>query len=147
MIHRALWVGRWGVDFSFAPDGYDRGRILDCLYDCGASLAVLQRASDLMSGCYMKKASRQGLMYGCGYNQGFTFSNPSLMQSVVVIGPTTNGAEFQNTVVHELFHLATAISASLGIDLLGEEAAYLSGDTMRDLADIVCELGCRRCRH
>lgn len=63
----------------------------------------------------------------------------------MAIGPTTSGAEFQDTLVHEVHHLAVAIAAELGIDLESESPAYIAGDSARALADVVCELGCRHC--
>lgn len=148
MTRRVLRIGRWVVDFIFAPRGYDIDGILACLYDCGASRHIMYKAEDLMMGCEMEFASEgpDGLMYECGFNQGFTFSNSARERAVVVIGPTTSGAEFQDTLVHEIHHLAVAIGNHLGFDLMGEGPAYLSGDTMRELADIVCHLGCDHCR-
>ena len=148
MLRRVLRIGRWVVDFIFAPRGYDIDGILACLYDCGASGSVMHKAEDLMLGCEMDYASDgpDGLMYECGLNQGFTFSNSAIERAVVVIGPTTSGAEFLDTVTHEIHHLAVAITNHLGFDLTSESPAYLSGDTMRELADIVCSLGCDHCR-
>ena len=148
MLRRVLRIGRWVVDFIFAPRGYDIDGILACLYDCGASGSVMHKAEDLMLGCEMDYASDgpDGLMYECGLNQGFTFSNSAIERAVVVIGPTTSGAEFLDTVTHEIHHLAVAIANHLGFDLTSESPAYLSGDTMRELADIVCRLGCDHCR-
>lgn len=148
MIHRVLRIGRWVVDFIFAHRGYDIDGILACLYDCGASGRILRKAEDLMLGCEMEHASDgpDGLMYECGLNQGFTFSNSERERAVVVIGPTTSGAEFVNTLSHEIFHLSIAISKHLGLNLDGEGPAYLSGDTMREIADVVCRLGCEHCR-
>lgn len=60
----------------------------------------------------------------------------------VVIGPTTSAAQFQNTLVHEIHHLAVAVADSLGVDLEGETPAYLAGDSAMSLADIICRLGC-----
>lgn len=148
MFHRVLRIGRWVVDFIFAHRGYDIDGILACLYDCGASGRVMRQAEDLMFGCEMERASDgpNGLMYECGFNQGFTFANSERERAVVVIGPTTSGAEFLDTTTHEIYHLAVAIGSRLGFDLRGEGPAYLSGDTMRELADIVCHLGCDHCR-
>lgn len=148
MLRRVLRIGRWVVDVIFAPRGYDIDGILACLYDCGASGSVMHKAEDLMLGCEMDYASDSpdGLMYECGLNQGFTFSNSAIERAVVVIGPTTSGAEFLDTVTHEIHHLAVAIAKHLGFDLTSESPAYLSGDTMRELADIVCRLGCDHCR-
>ena len=145
MIRRVLRIGRWIVDFLFAPRGYDIDGILACLYDCGATNRILSRAEDLMNGCDMESASDEGLMYDCGYNQGFTYSNSRIKRMVVVIGPTTSGEEFIDTLVHEVHHMAVAIAQSLDIPLDSEPPAYLSGDAARELADVICELGCPSC--
>ena len=78
-------------------------------------------------------------------NEGFTFANQGMKEALVVIGPTTSGAEFQNTLVHEVHHLAVAIANSLGIDLESETPAYIAGDSTRELSDIICWLGCDNC--
>lgn len=131
MIYRDLYIGRWHVCFIFAPDGYDDNAILDMLYDLDASDYILVKAG---------KKMREGRP-----NEGFTFSNREMKKALVVIGPTTSGAEFQDTLTHELHHLAVVIADSLGIDLESETPAYLSGDSARELSDIVCWLGCDRC--
>lgn len=131
MIHRALIIGRWMVDFLFCKNGFDEDGVLACLRDCGASGFTMEQADDLMRTC--------------DYNCGFTFANPKKKRAVVVVGPTTSGAEFTDTLVHEIHHLAVAIAAELGIDLEGETPAYVAGDAARALADVVCELGCSHC--
>lgn len=131
MIERTLRIGSWLVEFYFSTDGYDMETLLDRLYDFGATPSVLHEAMDLMD------SGRP--------NTGFTFPNPYEHIAIVAIGPTTSGKEFQNTLVHEIHHLAVAIASELGIDLESESPAYLAGDTMRDLAEIVCRLGCDRC--
>lgn len=132
MIQRELKIGRWLVDFLFMSDGYDLESIASCLYDAGASRLVFEQADDLL--------------WMCDYNCGFTFANPDRFRAVVVIGPTTSGKEFLDTFVHEIRHLADAIAENLGLPLNGEGAAYLAGDTARELADVVCQLGCSHCR-
>lgn len=131
-IHRVLKIGRWVVDFIFATKSYDIEGILSCLYDAGAPRWVMENAGELMS---------EGK-----YNTGFTYTNPELHRAVVVIGPTTSGAEYIDTLVHEVHHLAVAIASELGIDLESETPAYLAGDSARALAEVVCELGCEQCR-
>ena len=131
MIHRALIIGRWMVDFLFCKEKFDEDGVLACLRECGASGFAIEQADDLMQTC--------------DYNCGFTFANPRKKRAVVVIGPTTSGAEFTDTFVHEIHHLAVAIAAELGIDPESEGPAYIAGDAARDLANVVCELGCRHC--
>ena len=132
MIHRVLLIGKWVVDFVFATRSYDIDGILSCLYDAGAPGWVMDDAD--------------GLMSAGEYNTGFTYANPEIRRAVVVVGPTTSGAEFANTISHELYHLAVAISDELGIDLEGEAPAYLLGYTLQSLVSVVCELGCDHCR-
>lgn len=131
-IHRVLAIGRWVVDFIFATKYYDVDGILSCLYDAGAPRWVMENAGELMS---------EGK-----YNTGFTYTNPETHRAVVVVGPTTSGAEFTNTFTHEIHHLAVAIASELGIDLESETPAYLAGDSAKALAEVVCELGCEHCR-
>ena len=131
MFHRVMGIGRWVVDFLFAKEGYDIEGVLACLYDAGASNSVLNQAEDLM--------------LSCKYNCGFTYSDQRRRRAVVLIGPTSSGDEFLDTFVHETRHLADAIAEGLGIYLNSEHPAYISGDTARSLAGIICELGCSKC--
>lgn len=131
MIYRELYIGRWHVCFVFAPDGYDDNAILDILYDLDASDYLLVKAG---------KKMREGRP-----NEGFTFSNGEMKEALVVIGPTTSSAEFLDTLTHEIHHLAVVVANSLGIDLESETPAYISGDSTRALADVVCRLGCDNC--
>lgn len=132
MIHRVLVIGRWVVDFLFAEEDYDIDGVLACMHDSGASRTVMAQAEELMD-------ERED-------NCGFTFSNPRARRAVVVIGPTTSGREFQDTFVHEIYHLASAIADSIGVPLSSEHPAYMAGDSARALAEVVCELGCDHCR-
>lgn len=132
MIERTLKIGRWLAEFYFAEDGYDIDTLVDRLFDFGASAATMKKAVALMESGEM--------------NTGFTFSNPYDRLAIVAVGPTTSGSEFVNTLTHEVHHLAVAIAESLGVDLDGESPAYLAGDSSRELAEVVCKLGCRNCR-
>lgn len=129
MVHRVLKIGRWVVDFLFAERKYDIEGIVACLRHAEAPRRIIDQAVDLMD---------EG-----SPNTGFTYTNARVFRAVVCIGPTTSGGEFQNTLVHEIHHLAVAIARELGVDLEGETPAYLAGDTMRAFADVVCKLGCR----
>lgn len=129
MVHRVLKIGRWIVDFLFAERKYDIDGIVACLRHAEAPRRIIDQAVDLME---------EG-----SPNTGFTYTNARVFRAIVCIGPTTSGGEFQNTLVHEIHHLAVAIARELGVDLEGETPAYLAGDTMRAFADVVCKLGCR----
>ncbi len=41
MIHRALKIGRWSIDFIFAKKRYDMDGIAEYLYNAGASARAL----------------------------------------------------------------------------------------------------------
>ena len=129
MLHRVLAIGRWVVDFLFATKRYDVDGVLACLYDAHAPDYIMEQAEELM--------------LSCEYNCGFTYTNQNRRRAVVLIGPTTSGEEFQNTIVHEIRHLADAVAKSLGVPLDSERPAYISGDTAKALAEVICELGCR----
>lgn len=101
------------------------------MYDLDASDYLLVKVA---------KKMRKGRL-----NEGFTYSNEAMRESVIVIGPTSSGDEFVNTFVHELEHVATNIASSLGLDLEGEGPAYLAGDSAMELAKILCKLGCSEC--
>ena len=131
MIRRDLYVGRWCVEFYFAPGGYDTDLLFDRLYDLGAPMDVLRQSLAL---------TESG-----NDNTGFTFTNPYERVALIAIGPTTSGDEFIDTLTHELHHLSVAITDSLGIDLDSETPAYITGDAARELAETICELGCNRC--
>ena len=120
------------VDFFFAVEGYDAEEILDLLASLGAPYAILDRTGYIM--------------YEDLKNTGFTYTDPEIFRAIVAIGPTTSSEEFLDTLVHEIHHLAVAIAAELDIDLDSETPAYISGDSARALADVVCRLGCSHCR-
>lgn len=129
MIHRALFIGKWVVDFLFAEDKYDKSEVVMYLKEAEAPSVIVKDAVKLMDTCL--------------YNCGLTFTNPEKKTAVVLIGPTTSGAEFQDSFVHETYHLAEAIAADIGIDLSREVPAYIAGDAARALSEVVCTFGCR----
>ncbi len=132
MIRRVLKIGRWVVEFFFADDGYDDEEILDRLYDLDAPYSKMLRVKHIME---------EG-----EFNRGFTYSNPAMRRALVVVGPTTSGEQFQNTFAHEIDHLSDQIAEYYGIKGRKEGTSYLTGDTTMALADVICSLGCSRCR-
>lgn len=120
------------MDFIFAEDGYDEEAVLGFLYDIDAPIQVMQRANRIMESGY--------------YNRGFTFTNPDLRRAVVVVGPTTSGRQFVNTLSHEIDHLSDAIAEYYGIKNQREGTSYITGDTTMALTEVICHLGCDKCR-
>lgn len=80
--------------------------------------------------------SRKQLLSG-DYNNGLTYSNRVLKQSVVSLGMASEFAQFLNSFVHELHHLVTHIASAEGIPLEGEEICYLSGDIAQEMYPIL----------
>ena len=132
MIKRSLRIGHWVVDFLFCEKLYDDVGVVACLRDAYAPSRIIKDA--------------EGLMQSCEYNCGFTYSNQLKRRAVVLVGPTTSGKQFLNTLTHEVRHLADAIARSIGVDLDAETPAYMTGDAVMALAEVVCELGCEHCR-
>ena len=132
MIHRTIAIGSWVVDFLFAKLDYDDEGVLACLYELDADYEIMRSANRIMESDKL--------------NCGFTFTNPDRKRALVVIGPTSSGKEFVNTMVHEIHHLAVAIADSIGVDLESETPAYLAGDAAFALAKTICEFGCPHCR-
>ena len=131
MKKRELYIGRWSVEFYFAEEDYDMDMLLDRLYDFGAPASVMRQAMDLM------ESGKD--------NTGFTFTNPYEHCALIAIGPSSDGSEFVNTLVHEVHHLAVTIASELGVDLEGETPAYIAGDSALALAETICEMGCKHC--
>lgn len=140
MIRRVLRIGDWIVEFLFCMGRYDIEGVLACLRDADAPRWVREQALDLMENCN----------YDCGFTysarrpQRYSYYNRENHRAVVLIGPTSSGAEFLDTTVHELRHLTDAIAKSMGVALDSEDAAYISGDTARELADIILKIGISR---
>lgn len=132
MKKRELYIGRWSVEFYFAEENYDMDMLLDRLYDFGAPASIMRQAMDLM------ESGKD--------NTGFTFTNPYEHCALIAIGPSSDGSEFVNTLVHEVHHLAVAIASELGVDLKGETPAYIAGDSALALAETICEMGCKHCK-
>lgn len=132
MVHRVLPIGSWVVDFLFAKLDYDDEGVLACLYDMDADYDVMKKANDIMDSDRL--------------NCGFTFANPDLKRALVVVGPSSSGKQFVDTLSHEVHHLAVAIAKSIGVDLYGEVPAYIAGDATMALIDTVCEFGCPHCQ-
>ena len=133
MIHRVLRIGDWVVDFVFVVKKYDEEAILAFMYEFDASYSVMIRAKHIMESNEL--------------NRAFTFANPEIKRALIVIGPTSSGDEFANSISHEIHHLAVVIAKSIGYDLDGESPAYLAGDTTMALIKTICELGCNKCNH
>lgn len=113
----------WTAYVYYDTTQYDTDEILNKLYSLGCSeKGILRTRKQLLGG---------------GYNNGFTYSNRSLKQSVVSLGRASEFAQFLNSFVHELQHLSTHIAQANGINLDGEEICYLSGWIAQEMYPIL----------
>lgn len=131
MIHRAIRVRDWTVDFLFAHRRNDPEGVLACLRSYDAPEDVMTEAEILM---------------GVGPNCGFTFSNGYRRTALTWVGEQDAGEQWLNTTVHEIVHIAMAIALDQGIDPYSESLAYLVGDITQQVSDILCMLSCDICR-
>lgn len=131
MTHRTIHIRNWKVDV-FIDDGgpLDIDRVLGIMYGMGADFGTMEEAEDIMLGVRP--------------NEAFTFS--VWRHTVIYIGWTTSGAEFLNSMKHEIRHLIDHIANAYGIDKSGEEVGYMSGDAAYLLAGDICHFGCDHCR-
>lgn len=132
MIHRAIRVRDWTVDFLFAHRRNDPDGVLAVMRSYGAPGSLIVQAEDLMAA---------------GPDCGFTFSNSDRRICLSWIGAQSNGTEWVNTTVHEIVHVAMAIAQEDGTDPYTEDFAYLVGDITQEVADILCRLACDHCRN
>lgn len=78
-------------------------------------------------------------------NSGICYSNTIDRISVMVISRTSTPAEFFNSAIHEISHLATQICVRDRISLVGEEKSYLQGDIGKMMYPMVKKLLCCEC--
>lgn len=131
MIIRDVYIRRWNALFLFSFDKYDKERILDALVWAEAPNSVISQVAENIDAGYL--------------DIGFCFSNPRLRRSVIGVSRTSSGPEFMNTTVHEIFHVAQDISKVEGVEMDSEEFAYLGGDIVSEVSDLVCEMSCPHC--
>lgn len=129
MIHRNIRIGRWVIDFLFFTKEYDEEEIITRLFNMDASDSAVDNVIRLINKNKL--------------NTGFTYASIRNREALVVIGPTSSGAEFINTLSHEIRHLADYIAKSIGVRLDSEAPAYITGDATMSLIEVICELGCR----
>lgn len=113
----------WIVHVYYDTTPYDTEELLDKLYELGCTEKGLSRV-------------REQLLGG-NYNNGLTYSNRALRQSVVSLGRASSFPQFLNSFVHEVHHLATHIAEAVGMSLVGEPICYLSGNIAQKMYPIL----------
>ena len=130
MIIRDIYIEqyRWHVHCYFAVNKYYTEEILDMLESLGCSYSVYDRVA--------VKMEQNDL------NTGFTYSNKSARETLMVIGKASSNAEYINSISHELRHLCDDIASVTNMQTSGEEVAYLTGDVASQIADVIQVLVC-----
>jgi len=91
------------------------------------------------------KATAVNLMRG-RLNNGVTYTSYRNRETIMIIGKASSGAEFFNSLLHELKHLEVQTSDAMGIDYRSEEAAYFRGGVAREIYPYISSLLCDCCR-
>lgn len=134
MIHRSFVLEKydWRIHSFFVVTHYDVEIIMETLWNVGCDGDNAKRAfNNLSSG---------------SINNGLTYSNPNLKQSVIVIGLSSDASEFCNSFVHEITHLGKHIGRYIGMNPNGEEVCYLCGEIAQELFRACHHLLCDKCR-
>lgn len=104
----------WEVEVYYSADRECAKTILTRLVRCGVSGKILESAGEVL---------------GSGdWDCGFTYTNPEMRKTVMVIGRTSSSEQFWNTLDHEKGHVVEHISEALGMPHEGEERQYLAGE-------------------
>lgn len=118
----------WGITVFFPLTCYHVEEVM-------RALAWVECERDDMRKAYINLTSGQ-------LNNGLTFSNYELGESVIVFAKSANAGQYFNLVVHELHHLSVQIATEFGMDLEGEEVCYLNGDIAMMMYPVVSRLFC-----
>lgn len=122
----------WEIYAYFAVSKYMTEEIMDRLWEIGCDgEAALQAYRNLAGG---------------NLNTGLCYSNYRNKKSVMVVAMTSSAAEFFNSFHHELCHLTAHIGKVFGLDPVGEDIAYLSGEISMEMYPKIGHLLCDECR-
>lgn len=75
--------------------------------------------------CPRSEALRAYSIISSGMNKGFTFTNDSMLTTLIYIGVSSDKGEFINTIVHEAKHAQSNICRYFKVKEDGEDAAEL----------------------
>lgn len=119
MIRQSFHLDRfdWKITVFYAVHGYYPDVILDELRRIGIRGKKFAKAEEnLTSG---------------EINSGLTYVNNG--EAVGVIGIASSAAQYMDSIVHEVMHLAKFIGKAEGLDPYGEEVCYMGGEIARKM--------------
>ena len=117
MIQQNLHIEEigWNLRIFYCPKTTSqRSVVLQCLYNAGCTGSNFRRAMTLL---------------GSGaVNTGLIFSNKSERNTIIVVGRSSDIAEFVNTLTHEINHFIEHAMEALHIQSGTEDEAYFTGE-------------------
>mgnify|MGYP006328992049 CR=1 FL=1 len=117
MIQQNLHIEEigWSLRIFYCPKtSSQRSIVLQCLYNAGCTGRNFRRAMTLL---------------GSGaVNTGLIFSNKSERKTIIVVGRSSDIAEFVNTLTHEINHFIEHVMEALHIESGTEDEAYFTGE-------------------
>ena len=117
MIQQNLHIDEifWNLRIFYCPKTTSqRSVVLQCLYNAGCTGMNFRRAMTLL---------------GSGaVNTGLIFSNKSERNTIIVVGRSSDIAEFVNTLTHEINHFIEHVMEALHIQSGTEDEAYFTGE-------------------
>lgn len=134
MLRQTIYLGKWEwtVYAYYSVGHYYTEEIMDKLVSLGCRGRMLQRAYTNLS---------EGSL-----DTGLTYSNLLKHKTVLVVGHASTGAEFFNSLTHEMRHTEEHIAKAHGIKPYGEEVAYITGDLAHAMYKCIGDLLCDHCR-
>ena len=102
-------------------------RIFYCPKTSSQRSIVLKRLFD--AGCTGKNYRRAMALLNSGaWNIGLTYTNKDDRETIIVIGCSSDVAEFVNTLTHEMTHFIEHVMEALHIESGTEDEAYFTGE-------------------
>ncbi len=122
----------WHITAFYPITCYHVKEIMAALYAIDCNPADLRKAHRNLSSGQL--------------NNGLTFSNYPLRETVTVFSKAAGPAHYFNTIVHELHHLSVHIAKVNGFDLEGEEVCYIDGDIAQAMHPVCKQFICDCCK-
>ena len=102
-------------------------RIFYCPKTASQCSIVLQRLFN--AGCTGKNYRRAMALLNSGaWNVGLTYTNKENRETIIVVGCSSDIAEFVNTLTHEINHFIEHVMEALHIESGTEDEAYFTGE-------------------
>ena len=135
MIKQNVYLSdyNWNIKVYYAVSSYYTEEILNELIKYNPTVKEYDQVSTAM--------------YNFEYNTGFTFTDYTNKQTLVIIGLTTSPSEFQHTFDHEKGHVAMHIAQYYNLNPYGEKYQYLTGDIGKLLFPVAKKFLCEHCRN